>query len=172
MQPKLKSMALAVLGVGLLTSLATAQGCLTTTFASNNGGSTGWCNYFDVNVKNVKGLKITSMDINSSATANSTAAIDVYVTPNTYVGKDSNPALWTKVASGSGTAKGRNTPTPINISDFFLAPGKHGMCIHYTSGGMGYTNGTATNNKYSNADLVLTLGIARGAPWGGTLFNP
>ncbi|MHC4899475.1 MAG: hypothetical protein ACYTGW_20485, partial [Planctomycetota bacterium] len=62
--------------------------------------------------------------------------------------------------------------TPINISDFFLAPGKHGMCIHYTSGGMGYTNGTATNNKYGNADLDLTLGISRAGFFTGLLFNP
>ena len=64
---QLKSMGLAVLGAGLLTSLAGAQSCLTTTFASNNAGAVNWCNYFDVDVKNPKGLKITSMDINSTA---------------------------------------------------------------------------------------------------------
>ncbi|MHC4922090.1 MAG: hypothetical protein ACYTKC_21190 [Planctomycetota bacterium] len=178
MHLKLKSMGLAVLGAGLLTALAGAQGSLTTTFVSNNGRSvSGAGNMFDIQVKNTKGVKITSFDINSMATANTSITVDVYITPTTYVGNDTKANLWVKVATGTGPAKGRNTPTPINVSDFFLAPGKYGMYLVYSNpqsktSGPAYTNGTATNNKYSNADLVLTLGIARGAPWGGTLFNP
>ena len=149
------------------------EACLTTLFADNNGGSSGWGVAFDVDVKNPNGLKITSMDVNSSAAVNSTVAIDVYITPNTYVGNDTNAAVWTKVATGSGPGKGRGVPTPINISDFFLAQGKYGMWIQYVSGSPAYTNGTATNTFYSNADLALTLGLSRSGFFGGTsVFSP
>ncbi|MHC4512236.1 MAG: PKD domain-containing protein [Planctomycetota bacterium] len=154
---------------GLIT---VGEACLTTLFADNNGGSAGWGNAFDVDVKNSSGLKITSMDVNSSSAVNSTVSIDVYTTPKTYVGNEGNAAVWTKVASGSGPGKGRGVPTPINISDFFLAPGKYGMWVHYVSGSVAYTNGTATNNFYSNADLALRLGISRAGLFSGTLFNP
>ncbi|MHC4854044.1 MAG: PKD domain-containing protein, partial [Planctomycetota bacterium] len=146
--------------------------CLSTLFADNNGGSVNWGNFFDVNVKNANGIKVTSMEINSQAAANSPAAIDVYITPNTYVGNDGNAQVWTKVSSGSGTSQGRSKPTPINVTDFLLPAGKWGMCVQYTIGGMAYTNGTATNNTYSNADLTLNLGLSRAGLFSGTTNNP
>ena len=179
MQPKLKSMGLAVLGAGLLTALASAQGSITTTFAGGNGRSdNGAGNMFDVDVKNTNGLKITSFDVNSSDATKATIVVDVYITPTTYVGNDTNRNVWVKVATGRSTTKGRNTPTPVDTSDFLLAPGKYGMYLIYTSPtssvrpGPSYTNGNGSNQKYSNKDIALALGIARSAPWGGSVFNP
>ncbi|MBN2492691.1 MAG: hypothetical protein JXQ29_17725 [Planctomycetes bacterium] len=155
----------------LLAGLVTAQpSFITTTFASNNSGSTDWVNMFDVNIINASGLQILSLDLNISST--STFAIAVYVTPNTYVGNDGNPAVWKKVSQGTGVGKGTNVPAPVDVSDFILTPGSYGMGIHYTGTGMAYTNGTGTNQNYQNADIALQLGLVRGGFFTGTVFTP
>jgi hypothetical protein len=100
-------------------------------------------------------------------------SVEVYVTPTTYVGKDATPGLWTRVATGSGVGIGRNQPSPVDTSDFFLAPGPHGIAIHYPGpGSPAYTNGTGGNQMYSNADATLQLGVARAGFFSGTFFNP
>ncbi len=69
-----------------------------------------------------------------------------------------------------------DTPTNVDVADFFLAPGSYGMALRYVGVGMRYTNGTGTNQFFSNSDVELTLGQARSttaAPFtGGTLFSP
>lgn len=146
---------------------------LTTTFASDNGRSSpDPGNFFDVTVTNPNGLKIIAFDVNVIGTAGVPVQIDVYVTPTTYVGNDTNPAVWTQVGTGRGIAAGRDVPTPIDVDDFYLAPGSYGMYIHFPISGVAYTNGTGTNQNYSNADLALQLGIGRSTLFGGTLFNP
>ncbi|MBN2492692.1 MAG: hypothetical protein JXQ29_17730 [Planctomycetes bacterium] len=160
-----------VLAVLVLAGLATAQpSFITTMFASNNGGSTDWVNMFDVNIINPSGLQILSLDVNISST--STFAIAVYVTPNTYVGNDGNPAAWTKVSTGNGVGKGTDVPAPVDVTDFILAPGSYGMGIHYTGVSMRYTNGTGTNQNYQNADIALQLGLVRGGFFTGSTFTP
>ncbi len=148
----------------------TNEGSITTLFASNNGGRAGWGNAFDVTVKNKNGVKITSVDVNSSSATK--VSIDVYTTPGTYVGNDANAAVWTKVATGSATGVGNNVPTKINTNDFFLAPGKYGMFVHFASGTPRYTDGTATNNKASNCDIDLALGIGKSGLFTGSTVNP
>ncbi len=157
--------------------VSVGEACITTLFVSNNGlSSSGSGNLFDVDVKNPKGLKITSFAVNSYAAATSAITLDVYVTPNTYVGADSNSSTWVKVATGSGPAQGQDVPTPIDTSDFFLPAGKYGMYLIHTSAsgspGPRYTDGTGSNQNYSNADIALTMGISRTTPWGGTVNSP
>lgn len=157
----------------LLAELATAQTRhITTTFASNNGGSTNWVNMFDVTILNPGGIRITDLDVNISSAANTAFTIAVYITPNTYVGKDGNPSAWTKVSDGKGTGKGRNNPSPVDVSDFILPPGSYGMGIHYLGASMAYTNGTGQNQKYQNADIALQLGLVRAGFFTGTVFQP
>ncbi|MBN2491392.1 MAG: hypothetical protein JXQ29_11145 [Planctomycetes bacterium] len=166
-----------VLAILALAGLATAQPLfITTTFASNNGRSTaGSTSMFDLTVLNPAGVKIVSLDVNISGSL-TTVTLDVYTTPMTYVGKELTASPWTKVASGVGVAAARDTPTPVNISDFSLAAGAHGIAIHYATSGNAYTNGTGTgpggNQQYQNADLKLDLGVATAALFSSTLFNP
>ena len=70
---------------------------LTTTFVSDNGRSTPdpGC-FFDLNVLSPRGVYIHQLDVNVIGTIGADAIIDVYVTPGTYVGNDTNPAAWTK----------------------------------------------------------------------------
>lgn len=158
-----------------LTSLATAQvRTIGTTFMSNNGGSTGWVNMFDINNLTTAGLTVTSLDVNISSAVNTAFTIDVYTTTlaTTYVGNDGNAAAWTKVASGAGMGQGRDMPTPVDISDFVLQTGSQGLAIHYTGASMAYTNGNGNNQKYSNSELQLDLGLVRAGFFTGTTFTP
>ena len=166
-----------VIAIFLLAGLATAQPLfITTLFTSNNGGSTTWVNMFDIKILNPKGVNITDLDVNISSAVNTQFTIDVYITPNTYVGNDGNPAVWTKVSTGSGLGKGRDVPTPVDVADFVLQPGSYGIGIHYTGASMAYTNGTGTgpggNQVYQNADINLQLGLVRAGFFTGSVFTP
>jgi hypothetical protein len=158
-------------------SLLPAQS-LTTLFASNNGGSAGGGNFFDINVKNPAGIIVTALDQNTSATASSAVGIAVFTTPTTYAGKETNLALWTQVATGTGVSAGLNLPSAIDTYDFYLPFGTYGIAIvgGFTGGpaniALRYTNLVATppNNFYTNADLDLTAGTAMNVPWTGSVI--
>jgi hypothetical protein len=155
-----------------LASILPAQS-LTTTFADNNGRSvTPPVNLFDVTVLRPGGLRVVALDVNSMAAATTVIEIDVYFTPNTYVGVEQNAAAWVKVSSGRGIAAGRSQPTAIDVADFTLPPGTNGLGIHFKNGGSAYTNGTGTNQNYGNADLTLQLGSVSGAFFTGGILTP
>ena len=166
----LGALALTCILPATLATTATAQS-ITTTFKSNNGGASGWGNFFDITVLG-KSLHITKLDVNIGGAVNTKVTVDVYITSKTYVGNDTKASRWMKVATGVGKSAGRDKRTPVDISDFVLGPGSYGMAIYYTGAGMAYTNGTATNNKYKNKDVALSLGISRTALFGGSLFSP
>jgi len=152
---------------------ASAQsGSITTLFVSNNGGSVGGMNYFDANVTNAAGLTITSLDVNTSATAGTNIQIEVYTVPGTAFGNETNMAAWTSVALGNGVSNGTNVPTPVDTPDFLLAPGQYGIGIRIYGGALRYTNGTGSNQMYSNADIALAMGTATNVPFTGGVFSP
>jgi hypothetical protein len=157
----------------LLAATLPAQKKLSTLFTSDNGRSTPDPGaFFDVDVLAPAGILVTGLDFNHNGTA-TFVRCDVYITPTTYVGKDTTPSAWTLVSSGhTATIQPRNTASFINVSDFALPKGKYGMYVHHKVSGLAYTNGTATNNFYSNTDLTLSLGILRSTLFGGTLFTP
>jgi len=143
---------------------------LSTIFVSNNGGSPGGMNYFDADVTNA--LTVTSLDVNTSAAAGNNVSIEVYTIPGTSVGNETNMALWTSVGIGNGVSNGTDVPTPVDVSDFSLAPGQYGIGIRIYNGALRYTNGTGTNQFFSNADLSLTLGTASNVPFTAGIFSP
>jgi hypothetical protein len=162
-----------VVAILLLAGLATAQPrFITTTFASNNGGSTTWVNMFDVKVLDPNGLKITDLDVNISSAVNTPFTITVYTTPTTYVGNDGNPAVWTSLSTGNGLGAGRDLPSPVDVTDFVLKQGSWGVGIHYVGASMAYTNGTGSNQTYKNSDIELQLGLVRAGFFTGTVFTP
>jgi hypothetical protein len=156
-----------------LAGLASAQPLfITTLFTSDNGRSTaGSTSMFDITVLNPAGVQIVSFDVNAYGTV-TTVMVDVYITPQTYVGKELTPSAWTKVASGQGALTQRNSPSAVDTTDFILAPGAYGMAINYVNSGNAYTNGTGNNQKYQNADLKLDLGVTTAGLFSSTLFNP
>lgn len=148
---------------------------LSTLFRGGNGlTSPDAGSLFDLNVKNQDGVKIMSLDISSRALAATNVSIDVYITSGTYAGKDTKPAVWTKVSSGTAPSKGGSagTPTPVDVTPFYLAPGKYGVYVNVLNGGIHYTTATQTNYFYSNGDLEMVNGAARSALFGGAQFSP
>lgn len=148
------------------------SGSLQTLFARNNGGNFGGAVYFDVTV-GPNPISINAFDTNTNETGAFT--IDVYTTPGTSVGNETNPGAWTLAAVGSGTALGLDQPSnavldvPINLS----AGTSYGIAIVMdASHGHDYTNGDGTNENYSNADLSIALGGASNVPFSGTIFSP
>lgn len=149
---------------------------LSTLFTSNNGGSSGWVVMFDATVSNLNplGLRITGVDVNCSATAATPVTVNVYITPTTYVGVERNAAAWTLVGSGDAISAARNSPTFVDIGDFELPPGTWGLAVQTVGSGQAYTNGTGSNQSYSDQNLSLQLGAALASQFlsSGTLFSP
>jgi len=160
---------------------------LNTTLASDNGGSDGGSIFFDVTT-GVQSVKVTSINLNinrNGTTNNGTATEDddffnfeVFITPGTAVGKQTNQGLWTKVADGAGMPKFEDEYTLGALKDTFVLNGSqsYGMAIVFDNGaGHAYTNGTGSNETYSNADLTITGISASNTPFGsifsGRVFN-
>src|SRR5207249_3250133 len=84
-------------------------------------------------------------------------------------------ALWTQVATGSGTGAGTNQPTHVTLSNSFpLTAGTlYGIALVADPAfGHFYTNGNGSNQNYSNADLALFLGSATNVPFTAPVFSP
>jgi len=148
---------------------------LQTLFASNNGGSAGGAVLFDVDVVKAGGIMVASIDTNTDATAGTPVSIDLYTTPGTYVGNETNMGVWNLVSSGSGVAAGLDNPTSIDLADFALAPGTYGICLVMgASAGHNYsgTSSSPPPTTFSNADLTITGGAALNVPFSGTPFSP
>ena len=157
-------------------SLFVSPANLPTTFVSTNGGATGYGVFFDLNVTNPQGVSICGLDHNMSSAVGTPYTVNVWVTPTTYVGKDTVGAAWRQVGTGSGVSAGTGiaSTTPL-ASPVYLPLGTYGVAIYYTGASMRYegTNTVPpTQNVFSNADLTLTGGIVRTTLWGGTLFTP
>jgi subtilisin-like proprotein convertase family protein len=144
---------------------------LTTLYTSNNGGSQGGQVFFNVTVTNA--ITVSQFDINTDEVVGTNFMMSVYTVPSTYVGNENNMAAWTLVAQGPGIAGGLNLPSLVEVPDFPLAPGAYGMALVLDSAAsFRYTNGTGSNQNYSNADLALSLGGAKNVPWTGSTFTP
>src|SRR5882724_1057235 len=147
---------------------------ITTLFASNNFGSLGGAVYFDLTVAS-SAISVTALDINTAETV-SFSNFRVYVLPGmTSQGHETNMALWTQVATGSGTGVGVDMPTHVTLSNPFpLTAGTlYGIALvadpaisHH------YTNGNGSNQNYSNADVSLFLGSATNVPFTAPVFSP
>jgi hypothetical protein len=166
------SLALCGLALGLA-GAASAQS-IDTLWVSDNGGSAGGMVYFDVAVA-AQGLTITSFDINSSTVA--PFGFQVWLHNTTYVGNSTSSTGWTMVATGSGTGLGTDQHTPITMDNTFnlAANTTYGMALSLTgatgTGALRYTNGTGSNQAFSNSDIALTLGAASNTQFGAN-FSP
>jgi len=155
---------------------AQAPGSLTSTFASNNGFSG---NTFDLTPNT--DLEITGLDFNGSNAAGLTYNIDVYYKIGTSVGFEADMSAWTVLASGlSAPCSGTNIPTFVDLAGngVVLSAGTtYGIYFDSVDYALGasirYTNGTGTNEIYSNSDLLLETKTGQGSPaFSGTTFSP
>jgi hypothetical protein len=146
---------------------------ITTLYAQNNNGLPGGAIYFDINVLQSGGITIQQIDTNTAASG-FTITLDVYTRAGTHVGNEGSLSGWTLVSSGTGLAAGLNNPSMINVSDFSLGLGVTGIALVAASNDWAhhYTNGTGSNQLYSNSDVALSHGSATNAPFDGITFTP
>ena len=149
-----------------------APGSLTTLFASNNGFAG---NMFDITP--TVDLSITAMDINIDQLGIATT-MDVWYMTGSSIGNETNAALWTLIGTYTGTSAGANLPTFMDMAGngvTFLGGTTYGIFMDVTSypaTRVGYTNGPAGGNVYSNADLSLLTSTGRGSGgFGGSVFS-
>lgn len=68
---------------------------------------------------------------------------------------------------------GINNASAVDVSDFFLAQGVTGFALDAVDFEHRYTNGTGSNQFFSNTDLSLSLGSATNGSLGsGGVFSP
>ena len=77
-----------------------------------------------------------------------------------------------RTRGSTGSTAAHDTPTAVDVGNFYLAPGAHAIAVYYYGVGMGYTNGSGANQKYSNKDIDLSLGEARTQLFGGSTYTP
>ena len=149
--------------------------CATTVFGANNGGAPGGVAFFDVTA--TQAVAFSSLETNFDATVGSPVGMEVWTTPGTFTGNETNAAVWTMVAMDDGlaTSAGLDTPTVINLAAPFTLPaGTTGVALIAVGDGHRYTNGNGTNEMSVSADGVLTLNLGSGqnTPFTSTPFNP
>ncbi len=143
---------------------------LATVFAGNNSGASGWINLSDVSVTNPVGIHVCGIAHNTGTAAIGTPfTFDVYVAPDTYVGKDNDLSQWRLAASGTGVAAGADVSSVgVLAAPLYLPRGNHGLAIQVSGVGVHYSGagGGGTRAVFSNSDLAITTGAVR-----TTLFN-
>lgn len=138
---------------------------------SNNGGALGGAVYFDLTVNT--SILINSIDSNFSDVAGAACSLEIWTTPTSHVGNEGNAAAWTLLGSGNGTTAGRDILTNITYAaPVQLQTGTNGYALVAVGAAHAYTNGTGTNQTFSNAEATIVLGSASNVPFVGTPFTP
>lgn len=143
-------------------------------WASNNGGTAGGILFFDLNV--TTGVLINAFDCNLTGAVNTAVSLEVYTTPGTHVGNETNASLWSlqAVDIGGALAAGREQPTHFTLTaPLQLSPGSYGIGFRVIGSGQAY-NGTGTGGTptvVSNNEMTLTAGSAISALFTGSFFS-
>jgi hypothetical protein len=147
-------------------------GSITTLFDGSAGVQNGG-NLFDVQVTRPGGLLITGFDINlGGMPPPGTFSLDVYITPQSYLGVDATPSAWTLVASATGSPLSPNVPVRVDTPDFALPMGFYGIALYIGGNGPWYTLPGSVALEQSNADLHLRFGISKPLLFSGGSFGP
>jgi len=164
-------------------NLFLAPNALTGVLAGGNGTSstTQVGNLFDISVTEPQGINLCGLTV-ATRTFIGPANIEVYLTEDTFVGKDADITQWRLVGTGTGQSVGGgfNPPTPISLgldAPVFIPNGNYGMAVFVANpsgnASIAYTNGPA--GPFSNADLTMIAGgtgVAKTGLFGGATFSP
>lgn len=157
---------------GLTLKSGAIPSSISTLFATNNGGAAGGAVYFDITVGD-KPITISSLDINTAEAGAIT--LSAYTLVGSYTGNTGSSSAWGTPVTGTGTGAGSNNPSHITLATPILlnANTTYGIALVLdVSHGFSYTNGTGTNQSYSNSDLTLSFGAASNVPFDGYLYTP
>jgi PKD repeat protein len=159
-------------------SLATNNGTTGTTSATSVG------TFFDISVLAADGISVCGLT-SQTYTGVGAYTASVYITPDTYVGKDTNISQWRLVGTGNGVMGGGTTSLPSqNVialnTPFYLPPGNYGVAVYHTAAaGSAYISYTSVaGGPFANADLSIhsnpaaAPGISRTALFAGSAFGP
>ncbi|MHC4064176.1 MAG: PEP-CTERM sorting domain-containing protein [Planctomycetota bacterium] len=164
----------AIAGVASLGPSVALAGQISTTFVSNGGIPPGGAAYFDVTVA-ANPLEITSFLQNSEALLGEQFSFEVFTTPGTYVGNETNAAVWTSRATGFGTGHGvGDSQDQVVIDNPFTldAEASYGMAVVLADVWQKRTAGDGLNQHYENLDVALDLGTITLVAFEGTVFTP
>ena len=141
--------------------------------------------FFDLQVTAPDGVLVCGV---STATyqAYGPYEVTVWLTPNSYLGKDTNQALWRMVARGQGMMNGGGYSQPIFNevpldAPFYLPAGTHGLAVYheavFDTSTIVHTSGTSVTGPIVGPDLVFhpspsAPGLTRGLLFGGNVFAP
>ncbi|NUP95539.1 MAG: hypothetical protein HUU28_05175 [Planctomycetaceae bacterium] len=141
---------------------------------ANNGGSPNWAMFFDVAATGGDFL-VTELTTASNAGANVQYSVEVLVYTGSGLGgpvasgPGSSPVGWTSLGTVSATqgATASGISLPIDIPDITVLNGQTtGVALRFTGAGPRYFGtGTPAYSVYSDANLALTTGDARSAPF-------
>lgn len=141
---------------------------------ANNGGSSGWAMFFDLQALTTN-LIVTHLTTASTAAAGANFTVEVFTRSGTALGgpvasgPGSSPVGWNSL----GTAVATQGPVAsqvsldIDIPDINLTAGQvTGVALLFTGAGPRYFGtGTPPYSVFSDADLMLTTGDGRSAPF-------
>ena len=159
-------------------SLSSANGTTGTTATPSVG------NFFNIQVLAPEGILVCGLT-GQTYTGVGAYTASVYITPDTYLGKDTNASVWRLVAQGQGFMNGGTVSAPsVNEvplnAPFYLPQGDYGVAVYHTAAvGAAYISYTSVaNGPFSNSDLVIhpspttAPGLSRTGLFGGSVFGP
>jgi hypothetical protein len=138
-------------------------------------------NMFDVSVTAPDGISVCALTM-TPYTFFGPYTLTVYITADSYVGRDASASAWRQVATGTGfgVAGGFNPPTPGDVtlaSPFYLPAGNYGVAVYIS--GVPYNSlaySSVAIGPFSNADLTLfpnpsiAPGIAKGGLFAAAVY--
>ena len=147
----------------------------------NNGNSAGGLVCFDLVNAYSGPMTITGM----SSSIDGPTMVGIYTKSGTARGFEQNAAAFTLAAMANATAGpfgnvNTNVLTPF-ATNFQIAPGVTGVCLHMVSTSSNYTNGipatagpygTATNGTFTDGSLTVLCGATSNTFFGSAPFNP
>jgi hypothetical protein len=153
-------------------AMAQGQGSISTTFEAGNGQAGAM---FDIRNIGTLPIRITGFDYRLSTTSAVTGEheIEVYHTPSTFVGKETDPGPWTLMGTAITQLVAGPTPIHAPIGGLLINPGES-YGIYFTRNStlstqsIAYTNG---QNQYTNNEVQLDAGVGKSYPFGST-FSP
>ncbi|HEX5052426.1 MAG TPA: hypothetical protein VFZ65_11680, partial [Planctomycetota bacterium] len=163
-----------LVAAALLAASLSAQSPLSMPFTANNGGSSGWQIFFDLNVLAPSGVTLTGLDVNCGTSAVGTVGtIELWTGPTTYSGNETTSSLWSLAVSGGVVAQGNNVPSYTCLgAGLFLSPGPHAITVRHLGVSLRYTNGTGSNQTGATNELQFSGGSVTAAFFSGTFFQP
>jgi hypothetical protein len=107
-------------------------------------------------------MTVDSFAVNIGSTASENVRVFVCTT-GTYLGNETNPAVWVQMGLVSVIAQGAGQPTMVPIGNINMIAGQtYGIYVILTSANIDYTNGSLS---YSNSEMTINTGAGTCGPF-------